>query len=373
MDEFTPDTMRKQLQDALKNGKLRREYQSRQSSDRKQRDQADRETDIDEFGRKIPRPRFLRPEHIAQGEKYDVERVLYTTLGIKEGEAPRKITRADIMAFKDNIDLLRDQYTTGITIQNVINLSHADDIQRSNEQIRLVSALSRKDSLVHFMTNAGPRSKAKFRNVEVEFSSFNSLISSTAESAINLVRHRLIAGKIKFECDCERHTYWYRYMATIGGYGLGRMENGYPKLRNPLLTGVACKHVLSVLNWIQSPSGVTYLKTEVDRDRKKQRSVRQSKTTKQIETDLNRQLSEIEKGTAKTIKADVKKAEKEMLRRADKVQKEYFRELRKAEQKNISNETKQARDRVKAQTNSIIKSLSADQLAALEKYLSSFK
>jgi hypothetical protein len=115
----TPDQLRqahKQMQEALRNGSLRRDLQGRRSADSKQRGQADKEYSYDEFGRKIPQPTFLRPEHIAKGESYDVERVLYTTLGQQKGEPPRKITREDIMAFKDNIDLLREQYSKGITI-----------------------------------------------------------------------------------------------------------------------------------------------------------------------------------------------------------------------------------------------------------------
>ena len=108
----TPDQLRqahKQMQEALRNSSLRRDLQGRRSADSKQRGQADKEYNYDEFGRKIPKPTFLRPEHIAKGEDYDVERVLYTTLGQQKGEPPRKITREDIMAFKDNIDLLREQ------------------------------------------------------------------------------------------------------------------------------------------------------------------------------------------------------------------------------------------------------------------------
>ena len=64
------------MQDALKNGKLRRELQGRRSADNQQRALAEREIEYDDRGRKIPRPMFLRPEDIAQGVDYDVEKVL---------------------------------------------------------------------------------------------------------------------------------------------------------------------------------------------------------------------------------------------------------------------------------------------------------
>lgn len=341
----TPDQLRqahKQMQEALRNGSLRRDLQGRRSADSKQRGQADKEYSYDEFGRKIPQPTFLRPEHIAKGEDYDVERVLYTTLGQQKGEPPRKITREDIMAFKDNIDLLREQYSKGITIQNIINLSHADDIDRANEQIHLVVPLSRKDSLVHLMTNAGPHSKVTNHHIEIEFSSFSALISSTGQNAVNQVKRWLAGGKIKFECDCERHTFWYRYMATIGGYGLGRKENGYPKLRNPLLSGVACKHVLKTVYWIQSPSGIEYLKKEVKKDRTRQLSVRKKQTDRQILAELDQQVSAANKETDGKIQPNIRKAEQEMIRRAAKVAKKHF-----AKQQKMERQAQEALDRNK--------------------------
>ena len=65
------------MQEALKNGKLRRELQGRRSADNQQRAFAEREIEYDDRGRKIPRPMFLRPEDIAQGVDYDVEKVLF--------------------------------------------------------------------------------------------------------------------------------------------------------------------------------------------------------------------------------------------------------------------------------------------------------
>jgi hypothetical protein len=78
----TPDQLQqahKQMQEALRNGSLRRDLQGRRSADSKQRGEADKEFNFDEFGRKIPKPTFLRPENIAKGENYDVERVLYSS------------------------------------------------------------------------------------------------------------------------------------------------------------------------------------------------------------------------------------------------------------------------------------------------------
>lgn len=314
----------KQMQSALQNGRLRRDLQGRRSEDNKQRAFAEREIEYDDLGRKIPRPMFLRPEDIAKGQDYDVEKVLFTTLGQQKGDRPRRITRDDILAFQDNILLLKDQYKKGITIQNIINLSLADDIDRANEQIYLAVPISRKSGLVHFLTNAGPNSKVQNHHVEVEFSNFNSVVFDIKKEAISTVKNRLANGKIRFECDCERHTFWYRYMATIGGYGLGRQEGGFPKVRNPHLSGVACKHVLRVAKWITSPAGIQYLKKQVEADRKKQVGARYKLSDAQIQEQINQQVKDLESGMSKPIVGNVQKAEQEMMRRAEKVAKKHF-------------------------------------------------
>ena len=346
------------MQDALKNGKLRRELQGRRSADNQQRALAEREIEYDDRGRKIPRPMFLRPEDIAQGVDYDVEKVLYTTLGQQKGEPPRRITRDDILAFQDNILLLKDQYKKGITVQNIINLSLQDDIDRANQQIYMSVPLSRKSGLVHFLTNAGPESKVQNHHVEVEFANFGSVVFDIKKEAVNTVKNRIANGKIKFECDCERHTFWFRYMATIGGYGLGRQEGGFPKVRNPHLSGVACKHVLRVAQWIISPAGIQYLKKQVEADRKKQVGARYKQTDAQINEQLNKQLADLETGTTKPIVSNIQKAEQEMMRRAEKVAKKHFAKQLK-EIKALEN--KMHKLAVQAQLEAVLQTLSKDK------------
>ena len=347
-----------QMQEALKNGKLRRDLQGRRSADNQQRAFAEREIEYDDRGRKIPRPMFLRPEDIAKGVDYDVEKVLYTTLGQQKGEPPRRITRDDILAFQDNILLLKDQYKKGITVQNIINLSLQDDIDRANQQIYMSVPLSRKSGLVHFLTNAGPDSKVQNHHVEVEFANFGSVVFDIKKEAVNTVKNRLANGKIKFECDCERHTYWFRYMATIGGYGLGRQEGGFPKVRNPHLSGVACKHVLRVAQWIISPAGIQYLKKQVEADRKKQVGARYKQTDAQINEQLNKQLADLETGTTKPIVSNIQKAEQEMMRRAEKVAKKHFAKQLK-EIKALEN--KMHKLAVQAQLEAVLQTLSKDK------------
>lgn len=322
MANFNPEDLRRaqdQLRQSVNQGSLRRNAQSRRSADKAQRAEAEKEYAIDENGRKLSRPMFLRPGDIAKGEEYDISRVLYTTLGQKNGDVPRRITRDDILAFQENITLLKDQYTKGITPQNIVNLSRQDDIDRVNEQITMAVPISRSAGLVHFLTNAGPDSKDINHNVEVEFTNFKSVVFNIKKEVASTVKNRLAYGNVRFECDCGKHTFWYRYMATIGGYGLGRAEGGFPKVRNPMLSGVACKHVLRVMQWVMSPAGIQYLKKQVDNDREKQLGARYKQSDKQINNQLDQQVKDIESGKTRQIVANIKQAEREMLRRADNV------------------------------------------------------
>ena len=357
------------MQEALTNGSLRRDLQGRRSVDNQQRKLAEREIEYDDRGRKIPRPMFLRPEDIAKGKDYDVEKVLFTTLGQQKGDRPRRITRDDILAFQDNILLLKDQYKKGITIQNIVNLSLQDDIDRANEQIHMAVPLSRKSGLVHFLTNAGPNSKVQNHHVEVEFSNFNSVVFDIKKEAVSTVKNRIANGKIKFECDCERHTFWFRYMATIGGYGLGRQEGGFPKVRNPHLSGVACKHVLRVVHWILSPAGIQYLKKQVEVERTKQVGARYKQSDAKVKDQLNQQMTDLESGKAKPITPNIQKAEQEMMRRANKVAKKYFADQLK-QMKQAEMDLRKAS--IQAQLNAVLHTFSNDQQREINKTVDSW-
>ena len=359
----------KQMQEALTNGSLRRDLQGRRGADNQQRKLAEREIEYDDRGRKIPRPMFLRPEDIAKGKDYDVEKVLFTTLGQQKGDRPRRITRDDILAFQDNILLLKDQYKKGITIQNIVNLSLQDDIDRANEQIYMAVPLSRKSGLVHFLTNAGPNSKVQNHHVEVEFSNFNSVVFDIKKEAVSTVKNRIANGKIKFECDCERHTFWFRYMATIGGYGLGRQEGGFPKVRNPHLSGVACKHVLRVVHWILSPAGIQYLKKQVEVERTKQVGARYKQSDAKVKDQLNQQMTDLESGKAKPITPNIQKAEQEMMRRANKVAKKYFADQLK-QMKQAEMDLRKAS--IQAQLNAVLHTFSNDQQREINKTVDSW-
>jgi hypothetical protein len=108
---------------------------------------------------------------------------------------------------------------------------------------------------VHFVTNAGPDSDVVRHHVNVRFLDFDAAVGASPNDPKKVAK-LVTGGRLTFDCDCGRHTFWYRYMATIGKYNEGRNETGFPKLKNPRLVGVACKHVLRTMHVILKDSAV---------------------------------------------------------------------------------------------------------------------
>lgn len=197
-----------------------------------------------------------------QGE-YDANRVLMTTLG---GQV-RPITAEDLATFRFNVRAVQSRYTSGIRARQVLDLSLPIDRTRANEQIRSAVPVSARGGVVRFMTNAGPDSDVTYHHVTVEFLSYASAASGARGDAKKSAAW-LRREPLKIECDCGRWRYWYRFIATIGGFNAGRDETGFPKVRNPKLHGVACKHILRVMADVESSGTVlSFLTRLIDKAR----------------------------------------------------------------------------------------------------------
>jgi len=223
-----------------------------------------------------------------QGE-YDAHRVLTTTLG---NRIDPTITADDLAQFRHNMRTAQANFhgLKGVTARQVIDLATSrplfatndgkpgdSDIDRAREQINMavpvIAFVTPQKTLdVRFITNAGPKSRVQRHNVLVRFNAFpeaaSKLMASTAKEkkdpkqAANWLRKQRLA----FDCDCERHRYFLRYVATIGGFNAGRDELGYPKIRNADLKGVACKHVLRVMAEVDSSVSVwTFLTKQMEK------------------------------------------------------------------------------------------------------------
>lgn len=197
---------------------------------------------------------ILDPREV-QGD-YDAGRLMETTLN---GEQ-RPITDEDLAAFRRNAKMLGNRFTGGITPRQVIDLSLRKDRHRARTEIpTAVAAASRQVKggalEARFITSSSPQSKRARHHVLVEFVEFEGLVANGAFSPRRAARE-LARGRIRFDCTCEHHRYRRRYIATIGRYNAGRPETGYPKITNPDLSGVACKHVLRVMAEVEGGNAV---------------------------------------------------------------------------------------------------------------------
>ncbi len=201
---------------------------------------------------------------------WDASKVLFTTIG---GQL-RPITADDLAAFRRNIASAQSQtgrFAKGVTAKQVINWSagivqgtqaafngeQKSDLYRAKKEITMAvptyaqNSADGRSAKVRFITNAGPDSDVSRHHVLVEFMNYG------PEAASGLTEPRKAAmrlrqGPLKIECDCGRWRFWFRYLATIGGYNAGRAETGFPKIKNPKLQGIACKHIVRVMSEVQS-------------------------------------------------------------------------------------------------------------------------
>lgn len=235
------------------------------------------------------------------------------TLGAtKRNKQLMKVLDATVLnVYLHNVRRASNKFIGGITIQEVINNSRMIDIDRANSQIWLANLFKRKGNVFYFMTNASygtpitrGKKKGQFERkknngvinhiVTVQLHSYDSLVLNHSKPPTQKEIEKLIKeGNISFDCDCGRHQYWYRYIATVGKYNYGIDENRYPSTRNPHLTGVACKHVLRVMNHLQSGNMKIVLKAEATKDiaNAAHRGRSNTKNKKQIQRENEKQVA----------------------------------------------------------------------------------
>ncbi len=192
---------------------------------------------------------------------YDASRLLMTTIG----GSPHPITQADLRAFALNAKAIGSRFRGGITPQGVIDHSRPADRKRARAQIHYAVPARNKSGLIQFVTNAGPDSRASRHFVTVELGNFGAAVA-TPRTAGQMADY-LTRGKVKIECDCPHWRYTYRFIATVGKYNATVAEWGFPKEKNPELSGVACKHVLRVMVALREGQVRHYIAKMIERAR----------------------------------------------------------------------------------------------------------
>lgn len=247
-------------------------------SDFKERMRADREERA-AAGSAHPAQRVILTRREVRAGKLDAGRILMTTLG----GSPRPLTADDLKTFRENIKTAQKKLgaVRGIRAQQVLDLASsrpllyvgdkgphdaASDLDKARREILNAIPVSASNEEVRFFTPSGKDSRRARHVIIVKFLGWHEALGKLAaipkgsKREVRELADWLRKEPLAFECDCERHRYFFRYVATIGGFNAGRREDGYPKIRNPGLRGVACKHVLRVMTEIlHSPAVLNFL------------------------------------------------------------------------------------------------------------------
>lgn len=198
--------------------------------------------------RKAAEKKILSPQEV--GGDYATGRELQTVLG---GQL-RNITADDLRRFEALSKSLGKKFIGGITARQIINLAHPERRERANTEIHYAVPMEIKGSVIHFTTSAAPGSRAARHHVHVDFVGLSAATAAPVkEEQLPALARKLAAGSIRIDCDCEDWRFVFRYIATVGNYNAGRPETGFPKIRNPQLDGVACKHVLRTVHLLTQP------------------------------------------------------------------------------------------------------------------------
>lgn len=152
-----------------------------------------------------------------------------------------------------------DHKTAGVTYAFLVKHSRQIDVKRANNHVSDGSGITKanlygiKNNIALVNVQASDISKHQHHRVKFRFEQWDELLQAPPNGDYIKAAKLACAGRISFDCDCGRHQYWYRYLATMGNYCLAPpKEFSFPKIRNPELSGVACKHVLKSITMLQS-------------------------------------------------------------------------------------------------------------------------
>lgn len=205
---------------------------------------------------------LLKPGDVA-GE-YDISRQLMTTLS--PNGRPVLLTLDHLRQFAHVSKERAAKLKKGVTAQAIIDLSGETDREKANNEIRTAIPISATGGVVKFQTNASPGSDKLRHIVTVEFLNYLPIVASAIK--IDKTGLEMSKSPLRISCDCGRWRYWLAYLATKAGYNSGHLEDAFPKIRNPQLKGIACKHILRVVTTIkQSPYMKTHLAKLVEQAR----------------------------------------------------------------------------------------------------------
>ncbi|HHX8330475.1 TPA: hypothetical protein ACVOYW_004253 [Vibrio alginolyticus] len=174
----------------------------------------------------------------------------------------QRFTKEDLSQFdkaRQRHKEVYDSKTAGITYAFLVKSSRQIDVDRANNRvddgtgIHKATLIGIKNNIALIRVRASSVSRHEEHRVKVRLEQWDELLHEPPNGDYNQAVQLACAGRISFDCDCGRHQFWYRYLATMGNYCIAPpKEFAFPKIRNPELSGVACKHVLKAITMLQS-------------------------------------------------------------------------------------------------------------------------
>lgn len=245
---------------------------------------------------------------------YDAARMLHTTLG---GEL-RPITADDLAAFLHNITTAKSRFKGGgIKARQVLDLSLPIDLERAHK-IKWAVPAGFSRGVLRIITDAGGTTPGVTRHhMKVQFPLFD-VAAVDAKRTPEQAARWLLKQPLKYDCDCGKHRFWFRYIATIGGFNAGRAETGFPKIINPGLHGVGCKHALRAMSELESSRVFLNLMTKAIEKARDESVVRKDVQVHQNEAEeaSNSKMRDIQTSSDRKAKNDADKVRREAMRAA---------------------------------------------------------
>ena len=184
----------------------------------------------------------------------------------------RKFTLAELNQMAKKIQVVEDRFGNGrgIKVGDLLRTSLPVDKQRA-KQIRAAVPYKFAGNTIHFRVTASGETKGAPPHyaVRVRIEDWDKAVRRGEGRNYFPAAMEAVTGHISFDCSCGRHQFWYRYLATIGGFALMPEEHVFPKIRNPHLRGACCKHMLKTVLTMQHPAFQTRLAQEMERQAKR--------------------------------------------------------------------------------------------------------
>ena len=217
---------------------------------------------------------LLLPNDILDGQQ-DAGK-LYKYMTRQRDGTYRPVTLKDVIEFDARRTKLAKKWKKGIRARDIVDLASAvvsgqkrSALAKAKAQIHTVLPIANKGGEFKFATNTGPDSLDDRQYVSIKMLNFEAAVASA--STPEAISKQVTEGPLAIGCSCGDFRFVYAFICTSGGFGLPQhRETAFPKIKNPQLSGVACKHIVKAASTlIQSPTLRNYVARVIKAERLK--------------------------------------------------------------------------------------------------------